>query len=153
MFFGGCFPPLNVCFTCYILGVLPPPPPLPISLDLLLDPFPFAISLDLLLGRVYQSKTATFGPTLYTYVYIRACRHIHKCTHTCTHTDTDACMDGCIHKKLIYNSYIVAVDKLLLKDNCEDEFHLRLQFWMMNSGGHGPALHIMQHDIYQYLEI
>ena len=54
-------------------------------------------------------------------------------TYTCTHRDTDACLDGCTHN-------VIEVDKILLKDDCEDEFHLRLRD-VFSNGGDGPALH------------
>ena len=40
--------------------------------------------------------------------------------HAHTETEMHAWMDA-------HNSYIIEVDKILLKDDCEDEFHLRLQ--------------------------
>ena len=49
--------------------------------------------------------------------------------HTCR--DTGACLDGCTHN----------VDKILLKDDCEDEFHLRLQSYMDAFSNGGMALH------------
>ena len=44
--------------------------------------------------------------------------------HTRTHRDRDACLDGCTHSEV--DSYIIEVDKIVLKDDCENECHLRL---------------------------
>ena len=74
---------------------------------------------------LYQSKTAaTSGCALHIILCTDACRHISQ-MHTRTHRDRDACLDGCTHNEV--DSYIIEVDEILLKDDCENEFHLRLQ--------------------------
>ena len=46
------------------------------------------------------------------------CMQKHAQVYTRIHRDTDACMDGCTHN---VSYYIIEVDKLLLKDDCEEQ--------------------------------
>ena len=78
-----------------------------------LPPYPFAKDL------LYQSKAAaTSGCALYIILCTDACRHMLQ-MHTRTHRDTNVCLDGCTHNEV--DSYIIEVDKILMKNDCDDE--------------------------------
>ena len=91
-------------------------------------------------GTYSLKQLHTSGPALHN-VQV----HADTCTNTRMHTqyrETDTCMDRCAHNI----SFIIAVDKLLLKDDCVEEFHLSSyiilgMYFPKKSWGHGPALH------------
>ena len=129
-FFPGGLPQefssLIACFTrYYIPEVLP------------LPPSPYANMMDLLQGRnssCFLIWLCTTHTIMYRCMQTRSqTRHIHAHTETQTHAWMDA--------HIIYVvSYIIDVDKLLLKDDCEDEFHPRLGYISKKKPG-GMAPH------------
>ena len=99
-FFSGPqeFSSLIACFAHYLESCHFPSPPLPICW---------------IRFRAVTAAATFWLCTTHTVMIVYRCMQTHAQTHTHPQRDTDTCMDECTHNI-----------QLLLKDDCEDEFHL-----------------------------